>query len=89
MMKGKSEIREDIDRIDWALIRLIAERQACSQDMRDLKRHTWEPVRDNERERMVIETRTAQGKQAWIKWDVIEKLWALLLKDSRSLQWEK
>ncbi len=88
-MDNKSDIRSDIDRIDSDLIKLIAERQACSMRIGKKKRESGEPIFDAVREEEVIRSRKAQGVEEWVKWDIIEDFWALLLQDSKSLQGEK
>ena len=51
------DLRQRVTDIDRALIALVAERKAVSEEVARVKRATGKPTRDYEREREVIEMR--------------------------------
>lgn len=74
-----SDWRERIDNIDRQLIDLLNERMRCAQAIGRIKKARGRPIRDTERERVVI-AKVKAYNQGLIKDEDLEELYWLLIK---------
>lgn len=74
-----SDWRERIDNIDRQLIDLLNERMRCAQAIGRIKKARGKPIRDTERERVVI-AKVKAYNQGLIKDEDLEELYWLLIK---------
>lgn len=84
MIEGRSlaDIREDIDRIDGALLPLLEQRMACSREVAHIKAATGQPIFHPEREQEILQrVEKAAGDAAAIK-----VLYAAMMDISRAVQ---
>lgn len=74
-----SDWRERIDHIDQQVIDLLNERMRCAQAIGRLKKAAGKPIRDAERERVVIAKIKAYN-QGLMEDEALEELYWLLIK---------
>ena len=74
-----SDWRERIDHIDRQVIDLVNERMRCAQAIGRLKKAAGRPIRDAERERVVIAKIKAYN-QGLMEDEALEELYWLLIK---------
>ena len=74
-----SDWRERIDHIDRQVIDLLNERMRCAQAIGRLKKAAGKPIRDAERERVVIAKIKAYN-QGLMEDEALEELYWLLIK---------
>ena len=77
-------VRRDIDRVDRALLDLIAERLALSADVRRAKQGAklWRPSREDEHVSDLVDAASASGTPAAL----VSRIWAELMSASISVQ---
>jgi chorismate mutase/prephenate dehydrogenase len=85
-MTTLDDLRQRLNEIDVALIELIAERQAKSRQIADVKRSTGLATRDYERERDVIVSARALAESRGVPADLAEQLMRLLIRSSLTTQ---
>ena len=74
-----SDWRERIDHIDRQVVDLLNERMRCAQAIGRLKKAAGKPIRDAERERVVIAKIKAYN-QGLMEDEALEELYWLLIK---------
>ena len=86
-----SDWRERIDSIDRQLIDLLNERMQCAQEIGRIKKAAGKPIRDPERERVVLAKIKAynQGLQGPIKDEALEELYRLLIELTTNFEREE
>ena len=80
------ELRQRVTDIDRALIALVAERKAVSEQVAQVKRATGKPTRDYERERDVILGVRALAAERGVSPELAEQLLRLLIRSSLTTQ---
>ena len=83
-----SELREDVDRIDNAIIELLAERRAVSVDMAKAKHSAGRPFHDQEREQTISAERLRAAEELDLDSSLVARLWHEIIDDSLRLQHE-
>lgn len=79
-------LRNDIDRVDHELIKLLAERQKLVGRVASIKRSKQVPIRDAGREAALLRDRRAVAAGLSVSSDVVESLFRLILWSSRDRQ---
>jgi len=79
-------LRQRVTDIDRALIALVAERKAVSEQVAQVKRATGKPTRDYERERDVILGVRALAAERGVSPELAEQLLRLLIRSSLTTQ---
>ncbi len=85
-MADMSELRERIDRLDHALISVIAERLAVCREVAALKETTDMPVIQPARVRDVLTSRRQQAIEAGVDADFAEELFRVLLTETHRIE---
>jgi chorismate mutase/prephenate dehydrogenase len=80
------ELRQRVTELDRALIALVAERKAVSEEVARVKRATGKPTRDYERERDVIMGVRAMAEERGVSPALAEQLLRLLIRSSLTTQ---
>ncbi|HEY8051435.1 MAG: prephenate dehydrogenase/arogenate dehydrogenase family protein [Steroidobacterales bacterium] len=80
------DLRQRVTEIDRALIALVAERKAVSEEVARVKRATGKPTRDYERERDVIMRVRALAEAQGVSPALAEQLLRLLIRSSLTTQ---
>jgi chorismate mutase / prephenate dehydrogenase len=80
------DLRQRVTDIDRALIALVAERKAVSEEVARVKRATGKPTRDYEREREVILGVRALATERGVSPELAEQLLRLLIRSSLTTQ---
>jgi chorismate mutase / prephenate dehydrogenase len=80
------ELRQRVTQIDRALIELVAERKAVSEEVARVKRASGTPTRDYEREREVIMGVRAAADERGVSAALAEQLLRLLIRSSLTTQ---
>jgi chorismate mutase / prephenate dehydrogenase len=80
------ELRQRVTQIDRALIELVAERKAVSEEVARVKRASGTPTRDYEREREVIMGVRAAADERGVSPALAEQLLRLLIRSSLTTQ---
>lgn len=76
------ELRERITALDVTLLTLLAERRELALDVARSKLTTHRPIRDEERERVLLDSLVAEGKKLNLDDFYIRRLFALIIEDS-------
>ena len=84
-----SDWRERIDGIDQQLIDLLNERMHCAQEIGRIKKAAGQPIRDPERERIVLAKVKAYNNQGVIKDEALEALYRLLIELTTNFEREE
>lgn len=79
-------LREEIDEVDWQILKLIKRRMEISKKIGTFKRLNDLPIIDSEREKQLISNRLKQGTAIDLNESLVRKLFHLLIQDSRKLQ---
>jgi monofunctional chorismate mutase len=85
-MKELEEIRDTIDRIDRDILKLLAERFLCTQQVADYKRKIQKPVFDSSREEKIFEQIRKHASDFHIPKDIAEAVFKEIIHQSRRLQ---
>jgi chorismate mutase len=80
------ELRKEIDKQDQALLEILARRFSLVSTIAELKKEQGIPLRDLEREREILEDRTARGEAFGIDASVVVQVFQLVLGHSVRLQ---
>jgi chorismate mutase/prephenate dehydrogenase len=80
------ELRRKLDGLDRQLLQIIAERQATSRQIAEVKRATGHPTRDYRREREVILTARDGAGALGVSPDAAEAVMRLLIRSSLTTQ---
>jgi isochorismate pyruvate lyase len=88
LCRSMTDIRREIDRVDRALVGLMAERQAYIERAAELKsdRHA---VRDEARIEDVIAKVLAEAEKAGLKAEIAEPVWRTLVERSIAYEFER
>lgn len=76
-------LRASIDRIDAALVELLAERFAVTERIGLLKREAGLPPRDADRERRMAERLAARAREAGLSGDVLDRVYEVIVTEVR------
>lgn len=79
-------LRDKITALDKHLLELLAQRRALSTDVVNTKIEANIPVRDIERERILVKTLIEQGKKYHLDEMFIQRLYQIIIEDSVLLQ---
>jgi chorismate mutase / prephenate dehydratase len=79
-------LRADIDRIDGAIIDLLAQRRRVSMGMARAKRETGRPFYDRERELALSDARLQAAADVDLDASLVARLWREIIDDSLRLQ---
>ena len=82
----KSDLRSMIDRYDKQLLSALGHRIDAARRIGKLKMHQAAPVVDPERERRMMRQREEWGKSLGLPQDLVEELFAVILKHSSRIQ---
>jgi chorismate mutase / prephenate dehydrogenase len=80
------DLRRSLTEIDRRLLALVAERQAASREIAEVKRATGRPTRDYQREREVVMNARAAAADLGIPPATAEELMRLLIRSSLTTQ---
>jgi chorismate mutase/prephenate dehydrogenase len=80
------QLRQRVSELDRALIALVAERKAVSEEVARVKRATGKPTRDYEREREVILAVRGAASERGVSPALAEELLRLLIRSSLTTQ---
>ena len=86
---GLEGIREEIERIDQALLGLIAERVALARRVGVAKRAAGLPILDPAREAAVVRRAGTRAREAGLPDDDVRYIWWHLIGLSRRVQMEE
>ncbi len=86
---GLVEIREEIERVDRALLALIAERVELARRVGVAKRQAGLPILDPAREAAVVRRAGTRAREAGIPDDDVRYIWWHLIGLSRRIQMEE
>ncbi|MCB0333103.1 MAG: chorismate mutase [Bdellovibrionales bacterium] len=81
-----SELRGEIDGVDEAILKLLAQRREISLQMAQLKNSYHIPLRDIPREKELFENRVAIGEEQGLDRSYVEEVFFTVLNDSRRYQ---
>lgn len=84
-----SDWRDRIDGIDKQLIDLLNERMHCAQEIGRIKKAAGRPIRDPERERVVLSKIKAYNSQGLITDEALEVLYRLLIELTTNFEREE
>ena len=76
--------RDTLDRLDRALLDLVAQRRAVVASLFEIKRRRGLPLIDPDRERMLLASRRALAEQLGIPGDLAERLFQVILEGSHA-----
>ena len=80
--------REHIDALDRQLVDLLNERMGCAQEIGKIKKAVGRPVRDIERERVLLH-KLRQYNQGPIKGDSLEAIYQQIIQAAVDLEEEE
>jgi chorismate mutase/prephenate dehydratase len=80
------ELRKKIDETDEKIVQLIAERIRISEEIGNEKKRQGSQIRDNERERIVLETVRRLARREKISQEDMENIYLQIITASRSVQ---
>ena len=83
-----SDWRERIDRLDQRLVDLLNERMSCAQEIGLIKKAEGRPVRDPERERLLLDKLKAYNEGP-IKSDSLEAIYRQIIQAAVDLEEEE
>ncbi len=83
-----SDWRERIDRLDQRLVDLLNERMSCAQEIGSIKKAEGRPVRDPERERLLLDKLKAYNEGP-IKSDSLEAIYRQIIQAAVDLEEEE
>lgn len=81
--EGLAGCRQEIDRIDEELVRLLTERFLVGQKIGKIKRESGQPIRDPEREKQVLQSR---GDMSLAYRDAVEAVFAAIMAQTREVE---
>ncbi len=81
--EGLAGCRQEIDRIDEELVRLLTERFLVGRKIGKIKRESGQPIRDPEREKQVLQSR---GDMSPAYRDAIETVFAAIMAQTREVE---
>lgn len=67
--------RKEIDKIDWELIKLLAQRMQIVEEIWIYKKANWIAVIQKWRWQEVLKSRKAIAKGLWLKEEFVEDIW--------------
>jgi chorismate mutase len=79
-------LRQEIDKEDWELLEVLARRFSLVTMVARLKKSEEIPLRDLERERRVLEDRTARGEAVGLDAELVEQVFRLIMDHSLQRQ---
>lgn len=80
------KLRKQIDEIDEEILTLIAKRMQKAKKMGEIKRAKGLKIKDNEREREVIEKWKRKAKELNLSKEFVEKIVKEIIRESRDVQ---
>lgn len=86
MSKKLIDIRDNITRIDAELLSLLVERRKCSQLVADIKRSAKAPLRDQKREKELLESLSKKATAKGLDPYFVTQLFHTIIKDSVRFQ---
>lgn len=86
MLNELKNLRKKIDKLDFEILRKLAERFSLVQKIARSKTKNLLPVLDKKREREVLRRRKIWAKKLNLDGTLIEKIFKLLIKESRLKQ---
>ena len=81
--EGLAGCRQEIDRIDEELVRLLTERFLVGRKIGKIKRESGQPIRDPEREKQVLQSR---GDMSLAYRDAVEAVFAAIMAQTREVE---
>ena len=85
-MRTLDDLRQDIDRVDEVLVRLLNERARCACEIGKLKKELGVEVYQPEREKQVIEHVRGVAVEGPLGADAIARLFERIIDEARSLE---
>ena len=85
-MRTLDDLRDDIDRVDEVLVRLLNERARCACEIGELKKALGLEVYQPEREKQVIEHVRSVASEGPLGPDAIARLFERIIDEARSLE---
>ncbi|RLG59565.1 MAG: chorismate mutase [Candidatus Hydrothermarchaeota archaeon] len=79
-------LRKQIDEIDEEILTLIAKRMQKAKKIGEIKRTKGLKIKDNEREREVIEKWKRKAKELNLSKEFVEKIVKEIIRESRDVQ---
>ena len=83
LAEGLTGCRQELDRIDGEIVRLLTERFLVGQRIGKIKRENGQPIRDPEREKQVLQSR---GDMSPAYRDAIEAVFAAIMAQTREVE---
>ena len=80
------EVREQINRIDEQIIRLLSDRRKLSLEIVKLKNREKSSIRDKDREKELLSHIIEAGKKYGLEEDYLTKVFDVIISDSIILQ---
>ncbi|RLG56971.1 MAG: chorismate mutase [Candidatus Hydrothermarchaeota archaeon] len=80
------KLRKQIDEIDEEILTLIAKRMQKAKKIGEIKRTKGLKIKDNEREREVIEKWKRKAKELNLSKEFVEKIVKEIIRESRDVQ---
>ncbi len=80
------KFRKQIDEIDEEILTLIAKRMQKAKKIGEIKRTKGLKIKDNEREREVIEKWKRKAKELNLSKEFVEKIVKEIIRESRDVQ---
>jgi chorismate mutase len=85
MQAELQSLREQIDAVDRRLLKLLTERLQLVLQVGDLKRRHGKTVRDDQREREILERLPALA-EAPLQPETVRRVFALLIEEARTME---
>lgn len=85
-MTKLEEYRDQIDKIDTALLELLSKRFKVVQKVGEYKKENNLPVIDRSREQALLDKLEAKGKKHNLPRNIIESIWTQIFKAAYTLE---
>ena len=82
-------IREGIDRVDDAVVRLLGERRSLVLRLAKVKRDLGLPIHDRKREQALVDRVTSLGRKKRLNEEFVEVVFRLIVMNSKEVQYHE
>ena len=80
------QLREEIDKIDESLIKLLSKRKKAVKKIASIKKKLDRPIVDNHREQQIIDRLKKTAKEKNLDEGLVVSLYRIIIKNSRDEQ---
>lgn len=85
-MRSLDELRMEITKLDTELLTLLAKRLELVREVGEYKKAHALPIRDEQRERQVLEGLAQQGKTLNISQEIIGSIWKSIFREAYRIE---